>query len=178
MVHLSTRWKVVRPIAFGLLVLALSGPWYYDEINVPAEFVCQKPNIRLYGDFCGLPITGLGILAGLGSEVIALAERIPSGAAEGGHVAGLLLYAASVILVMLAPIASFMWRSTERGRYSFWLQVTIFAIAILVAATMLTQQVLSPIQLWGVWLYAALLLLVLVEETAAMLAKKRNQPAA
>jgi len=38
--------------------------------------------------------------------------------------------------------------------------------------------VLSPIQLWGVWLYAALLLLVLVEETAAMLAKKRNQPAA
>ena len=42
----------------ALLLLAILGPWAYDQINVPAEYPCSAPFIRLEGDFCGVPYSG------------------------------------------------------------------------------------------------------------------------
>ena len=39
-----------------LLILAISGPWAFDRTSVPSQYPCSTPHIRLDEDFCGLPI--------------------------------------------------------------------------------------------------------------------------
>ena len=48
----------IRPIILIVFVVTLIGPWMFDQINVPAEYACDKPFIRLEGDFCGSPLSG------------------------------------------------------------------------------------------------------------------------
>lgn len=43
----------------ALLIVSLLGPWMYDVIHVPAEYTCDNPFVRLEGDFCGLPLSGI-----------------------------------------------------------------------------------------------------------------------
>ena len=57
MIHLVKNRRTWRAAAVILLVLALSGPWAYDLLNVPAQYLCNAPNVRLQGDFCGRPIS-------------------------------------------------------------------------------------------------------------------------
>lgn len=50
-----------RTIFLVLLLVALSGPWYFDRVHVPSAYPCSS-GIRLDDDFCGLPGTGLWIV--------------------------------------------------------------------------------------------------------------------
>ncbi|MBL8107912.1 MAG: hypothetical protein JNJ72_20255, partial [Anaerolineales bacterium] len=50
--------SIIRVVVLLLLILALLGPWAFDQINVPAEYDCS-PFIRLNGDFCGMPMSGI-----------------------------------------------------------------------------------------------------------------------
>jgi len=52
------RWSIL-----ALLIIAMLGTWAFDQLNVPAQFPCEKPSVRLYGDFCGDPMSGFGALA-------------------------------------------------------------------------------------------------------------------
>ena len=177
MLSLTTGWKKARLLGLVFLVVALCGPWGYDQINVPAEYACQKPYIRLYGDFCGLPVSALGIIFIFGREVSAWVLRIITEDAGMGDLTAMLLLAAGV-MVILAPIASFAWRLTRRGGHWLWWHVPLSAVAIVVSGIFLWQQAPSPAQLWGVWLYAAVLFMVLAAEAAAAIAQKCNPPAA
>jgi hypothetical protein len=56
---LNERRRIWRVIALAALLLAILGPWAFDRTNVPAEYPCTRPHIRLEGDFCGLPLSGL-----------------------------------------------------------------------------------------------------------------------
>lgn len=53
--------SIFRAGALILFVVALLGPWTFDVINVPAEYECSAPFIRLNGDFCGMPMSGLWV---------------------------------------------------------------------------------------------------------------------
>jgi hypothetical protein len=55
-------WLIVhkqytRITFMALLLVALSGTWAYDLIHVPAQYDCSLPNVRLRGDFCGIPFS-------------------------------------------------------------------------------------------------------------------------
>lgn len=50
-----------RTAALTLLLIAMAGPWVYDLIHVPAQYSCDGPNVRLQGDFCGLPFPGFNV---------------------------------------------------------------------------------------------------------------------
>jgi len=54
---------VLRWLVLALLIVAMLGPWAFDLLNVPAQYPCDKPSVRLYGDFCGYPMSGFGALA-------------------------------------------------------------------------------------------------------------------
>ena len=55
---LAIENKVIwHGIILLLLVISLLGPWAYDSINVPAEYPCEWPVVRLYGDFCGMSMS-------------------------------------------------------------------------------------------------------------------------
>ena len=51
-----THKKILRGAILLLFIVAMFGPWIYNLINVPAEYTCSHPNVRLYGDFCGVPL--------------------------------------------------------------------------------------------------------------------------
>jgi hypothetical protein len=51
--------SVGRVAVLMLLLVAMMGPWTFDLINVPAEYPCSAPNIRLDDDFCGTPLPGI-----------------------------------------------------------------------------------------------------------------------
>lgn len=48
---------IVRLVVLVGMVIAIGGPWEFDRIHVPAQYPCSPPNIRLEGDFCGLPLS-------------------------------------------------------------------------------------------------------------------------
>lgn len=50
--------NILRQAALILLIVSLFGPWTFDLINVPAQYPCHLPNVRLYADFCGVPLPG------------------------------------------------------------------------------------------------------------------------
>jgi hypothetical protein len=55
--------RVWRVAILVLLLVAIMGPWTFDRINVPSEYPCSTPNIRLEGDFCGTPMSGIWIFS-------------------------------------------------------------------------------------------------------------------
>lgn len=177
MLSLTARMKTVRIFGLVCFVLALCGPWSYDKIDVPAEYECQAPFVRLYGDFCGLPISGLGILSGLGNALGALAQPGTFGAAAAGNVGSIMLFAAGV-LVILAPSAGLIRRSVGRAGGQLRLHAALSLVALVVALTLLAAQTPALLQLWGLWLYAAVMMLVLAEDVAAMLTRLRSRPVA
>ena len=64
---INNRRRLWGGILLALLLVAGMGPWGFDLINVPAQFECSAPFIRLKGDFCGEPVSamrGLSVLLG------------------------------------------------------------------------------------------------------------------
>jgi len=50
------KWRITLLV---VMVVAFMGPWTFDRIYVPAKYECSAPFIRLEGDFCGIPMSGL-----------------------------------------------------------------------------------------------------------------------
>jgi ABC-type Na+ efflux pump permease subunit len=49
-----------RMFILALFIISMLGPWAFDLLHVPAQYPCGKPSVRLYGDFCGYPMSGFG----------------------------------------------------------------------------------------------------------------------
>jgi hypothetical protein len=45
----------IRMAFLMLLVVAISGPWFFDRIYVPSPYICSVPFMRLDDEFCGVP---------------------------------------------------------------------------------------------------------------------------
>ena len=178
MARVITRWRVVRLIGVALVILALVGPWWYDRINVPAEFECQSPNIRLYGDFCGTPMAGIWLIAELIRVVPLLVQHTYSGTIGARDIGGLLLWFA-ISLVTIAPIISLVLRLKNRQTRGAWIHMAVLILTTALAGyTLLHASIYQPIQIWGLWLYVASIFLILIEVLTAELSYKRQQPAA
>jgi hypothetical protein len=52
----------LRIFILALFIIAMLGPWTFDLINVPAQYLCDEPFVRLYGDYCGSPVSGFGAI--------------------------------------------------------------------------------------------------------------------
>jgi hypothetical protein len=59
-----------RTLALGLFMLSMLGPWMFDLIHVPAQYDCDTPFVRLSGDFCGYPLSGLETIKWFGGGVL------------------------------------------------------------------------------------------------------------
>jgi hypothetical protein len=90
----------------GIMCVGLLGPWAYDLINVPAEFTCNAPNVRLEGDYCGMPLSGILIFGGMiGGMVDASARLMEGGVTVIDWVSGALysLFLLLIVLPLSAP---------------------------------------------------------------------------
>jgi hypothetical protein len=161
-------WRIV---ALTLLAIAIVGPWAYDLINVPAQYSCDRPNVRLRGDFCGLPIP-LVMLIGpiVGSLLHLLSGDMTLGEDLSTIVTPLLL------LVVLMPLFTSppLLRERTQGRWQ-WFNVTTWGLAAIVVGVYLVLAAPRPHgPPWGALLYFLVALGALALELLSLLARQRT----
>jgi hypothetical protein len=155
----------LRLLSLVLQVIAIAGPWGYDLINVPSEYACNLPFIRLYGDFCGLPISGGYLLFAVVSGFFSLAIELFSDA-TGVNTAFRLFFSLMVAITFILPFVRTIILIGQKSvknkifNYSVW---GLAAILCLIWGLVLPKDwILSP--LWGYWLYSGLALSMLCFE--------------
>ena len=155
----------LRLLSLVLQVIAIAGPWGYDLINVPAEYSCNSPFIRLYGDYCGLPISGGYLLFAVVSGFFALAIELFTDA-TGVNTAFRLFFSLMVAITFILPFARTLFLVIKKRinhkifNYSVW---GLAAIPCLIwGITVPKDWPLSP--LWGYWLYFGLAISMLCFE--------------
>ena len=157
-----------RIILLALLVVAIIGPWGYEQIHVPAEYPCSAPFVRLEGDFCGTPQLGITMVfwfvAGFPRVVweflaggINLANLVPS------------LFPLSFVLLFIFPVLTtfFLLLKGDSRRMRL-----LHALALVLAAGVLgvwVSLMSGPGNriLWGGQLYIGVIVLLLVLEVLA-----------
>ena len=137
----------IRPIILIVFVVTLIGPWMFDQINVPAEYACDKPFIRLEGDFCGTPLSGfqffsLFILVGL----------------------------PILLLIPFFTTALVIWKKDSRRLQT--INLSMWGLALILAVLVFGLQLQDKVfYLWGLWLYLVLAMGALIVEMIIWKAK-------
>jgi len=167
----------LRLIALALLIVSMMGPWMYDLINVPAEYDCDKPFIRLEGDFCGYPLSGYFVMiwfvgGGFFSSLVRLILGTFTGEARE-FIAGYFL----LILIPFITTLSFIWKKETRQLRTVNLVAwTIALIPLLfICIISITQYGGTSLRLWGLWLYIVTALGAMIFETILLKRKPDNK---
>jgi len=108
------RKQTLRVVSLAFLYLAMFGPWAYDRINVPAEFSCNFPIVRLEGDYCGVPLSGISILFMVLEGLSSISRQYLAGSAVFPNRARELLFMISFFLFPL-PFFSTMFVLFKRN---------------------------------------------------------------
>jgi len=121
---LNENRNIVRVVILALFIVSMLGPWMFDVINVPAEYECDKPFVRLEGDFCGLPLSGIKSFT----------------------------WFAGLPLIPFFTTLPLIWKKeTPRLRT---INLVAWILALIPTLTVFITQIKDPvIRLWGLWLY-------------------------
>ena len=146
------RWFVL--VLFVILIL---GPWAFDLLNVPAQYPCEKPSVRLSGDFCGSPLSGFeAFTIAFGGFFYMLNELIKGNITA--HISGfLILIYPGIIILPVFSILLLQWKKNSRRLQT--INLVILGLACLTTVTMFVlhasrDQVIHFFYLlWGIWLY-------------------------
>ena len=162
-------------VLLALLLLAIAGPWTFDRVNVPAEYPCDY---RLEGDYCGIPMSGMWILAAFAGSFVSLVPDWVAGLAarsvDATDVGRFLLFSLLVIIFLL-PVVSALLHVLARDRRQ-GLHAAAWGLAVLASLWLiLFVPELTHRQLWGLWLYFGLAPVGLVLETAALVGRGKPQ---
>ena len=148
--------KIFRLILLALLVAAIVGPWFFDEIYVPAEYECQAPNMRLNEKLCGVPLSGIWILSTMVRGFIYAGKTLVAGSMPLYELRGELFFSVFLFLILLPFFSTLLLILFGERRA---LQVfNAAALGLALGLCLLIGLSTHPNQfwvLWGVWLYIA-----------------------
>jgi hypothetical protein len=167
-------WRVAILV---LLLVAIMGPWIFDRINVPSEYSCS-PNIRLDGDFCGVPMPGIWILFWMVAAPISEVVGLVTGAtvlADFGVVFLKRLLASLVLLLIVLPFFStlrLILRGDRTRQQVFHVVLWALAAGIGLLFGLSSLPKLYWV-LWGTWLYIGLAVSALILEVLALVTGRR-----
>ena len=177
MANLMNKNKQIWRIAsLGLLVLALVGPWTYDVIYVPAKYPCKPPDIRLEGDYCGVPLSGIQVISFLLEAFVSISVGFVTGTAVFADRAREYL----LTLLFLFPLLPFfstalvIFKSNSRRQQIFHLLT--WSLAFILCSYWFLITIVNPHpqkwRLWGLWTYLVSAISVLILEIYTRTAKK------
>jgi hypothetical protein len=155
----------------------IPGSRFYDRVNVPAEYTCDPPFIRLEGDFCGLPMSGVWLLRMLIAGSINIFIGLITDVTVSAESVRELLVILSAVLLLLPIISTLLliWRGDRRGLQIFHL-VGLCLAGGLMLWVLSAESGLRMIQLWGPWLYFASVIVLLILEIVVFAFKSRLKP--
>jgi hypothetical protein len=169
--------RVWRVAILVLLLVAIMGPWTFDRIHVPSEYPCSAPNIRLEGDFCGTPMSGIWIFSWIIGGFINTGVGLVTGATVFADRGGEFLREFLFIMVLLLLVLPFfstlllILRGDRRRRQMFH----VAAWDLAAGAGLLGTSSFSRLHwaLWGIWLYIGLAVSALILEVLTLAAERR-----
>jgi len=166
--------RAARVAILMLLLLAFIGPWTFDLINVPSEYLCSAPFIRLKGDFCGTPLSGMWIVPAVVGQFISLVVGVATGAATLADLWRMPLSGLLVLLPFLPFLSTLLLilAGDLPGKQVFHLAAWILAVATALGSLLFAPE-LPAVQLWGFWLYVGLAPSVLILEVVALALRRR-----
>ena len=170
---ISEYHRVWRVVILVLLLLAFQGPWFFDQINVPSEYPCA---IRLKGDFCGSPTDGMYVLWAVAGELISRVVGLVTGAKTPTDAGSAFPFILGAIALLLTPVSTglLIWRGDRQRQLIF--HVAVWGLAAVWSwEFLMSMSELPPSQLWGLWLYVALVPSVLILEGVLAITKKPHQ---
>ncbi len=171
-----------NPIHFLILIFlifSMLAPWGFDQLNVPAEYACEPPSVRLQGDFCGYPMSGLTVFSELIRVMLALFVSLV-GENRSALLSGLL--ALSFLIITLLPFVSttlLVWKTTSPTTRLFnvivWTLAFCSLLIIFILQIMHSQTVKTIYLVRGIGLYLLLALVMLFTEIPSVLRSKQKK---
>jgi hypothetical protein len=174
MIWMNKHKRALRVALLILLMVAIAGPWAYDQINVPAEYPCTDPFVRLEGDFCGSPLSGIWMLSAVAGALASIVVGVVSGsmliwdrAGEFSIVLLGLLFVMPIFSTLLLII-----RGDSRRRLVF--HIVALGVAVGLGLLLVSSYPAGPLwRLWGPWLYVGLTATALIVEATLLAARRR-----
>ena len=172
-----------RAVVLAMMLIAVAGPWSLDLISVPAEHTCSSPYIRLEGDFCGLPVSGMPLFILAIPRLVNVSIELVSGATTFADWVRTLLVSLCVCLLLLPWPSTLLLvlRGHRRCRQVFTVVAWGLAsgIGLLVVGLSSFARGLSSYPrlfwaLWGIWLYVVLAVSALTLEALTLAAERRS----
>lgn len=162
-----------RAAILAIAAVAFVGPWAFESLWVPAEYVCPSHTFRLDSNYCGSPVTGVFIFLWIINGPIEMARALALSEVDRAlKIFSMVLALTLVLLPLLTTFVLIIGRD-RRSRF----QVAAWVLAA-TAAPFLSLVGLSGFYpaLWGIWLYFGLAISALALELAAFIAEKKLSP--
>lgn len=178
MLWLNQSKRIWRVAILILLLVAISGPWGFDRINVPAQYACTTA-VRLYGDFCGMPVSGMWMPVEIIRGFIPMIVELLTGTSTY-QIRDLFIG-----LIMLLPVLPFISSSfmiLER-HYHRWQVFHITALglavsfALFIGVNLMSDTGFSRVWwlLWGLWLFIGVTVSALALEALAFMRDRETR---
>jgi hypothetical protein len=147
-------WRKLVP---ALFIISMLGPWMFDQLNVPAQYPCGKPSVRLYGDFCGYPMSGFEVFKWANSGFFYFLDELIKGNIAGRILDLIFPFYTWLIILPFFSILLLIWNKNSRRLQT--INLVAWGLACLVTLTMFILQTKEDqfvhffYLLWGIWLY-------------------------
>jgi hypothetical protein len=159
--------RLWRTAALLLLLITITGPWIFDKIWVPAEYICRPQNLRIDQNYCGLPVPGIRFFFFVFSNFfLAISSMVTGEMAFLGFVRELLFSA--LFLVLLLPVIStlsLIVRGNNQSKFAILVWGVAAGLSLFIVLSNNTRQIWL---LWGIWLYIVLAAATLVLELSLL----------
>jgi hypothetical protein len=139
------------------LTAAFMGPWTISSDGVPPPEWCDSPNLLLEDNRCVRLVYGTEIITFYGTVVLAMIVWLGSGAADFLSRVSEFIFTIGLFLLILPTFSTLLliWGRETRGRRSLHMMALGLAAASALPLA-LSAPSLSPIRLWGIWLFIGL----------------------
>jgi len=140
-----------------LLVIATSGPWFFDRILVPSPYTCSAPNIRLDDDFCGLPLSITYFYFAIIGNLPSIVTGLVTGTLSSGDFSGEWRFYLFLFLLFLPVLGTAIL--ILRGDHRRWqiLHTVGLGLAAGIGGWIAwSGYSRASWMLWGLWLYIGL----------------------
>ncbi|MBN1667497.1 MAG: hypothetical protein JW862_10430 [Anaerolineales bacterium] len=169
------RIQTWRKIILVLMLVAISGPWVIERLNVPAPYACSQ-GFRVNENFCGIPFSGIYFLFTMLVGLFHSTLQLLAGSSDGLA----LVYSLWVVWVVLSSLLSLVVviaRQTKSGKGAIFVHLGLFVVAIVLGwVGAVGSEIPFQWQLWGIWLYLFLLLSEVILESLFLFSGTQPNP--
>jgi hypothetical protein len=168
--------KIWRLAILVAAVVTFAGPWVWDRIWVPPQYLCSAPNLRLDENFCGMPLPGTQLLAWMAGGFVSASTALAAGGLGWTEWSRQLLFSLVIFLLVLPMVSttvSLVPRQSPRGRV-FMLVAWGAALAAGLWIGLSSHPGLFW-ALWGIWIYVCLAAGALLMEALTIAEDRRQQ---